>query len=98
MWVPDNLLSSFFVLPFNSQRIAIVGEPSTVSCQILDGVGGTVLDTLVMQGASTLVRGEYRSTLFSQGSVITCTGGGVAIVASFNQDEYNLGGRELEVR
>ena len=98
MWVPDTFLASFFVLPFNTGRIAIVSPPAATQCQILDGVGGTVLDTLSLGGTSSVVRHVYLSATRNQGSVISCTGGDVAIIGSFNQEEYNLGGRESEVR
>ena len=97
MWVPDTYLSSFFVIPFDSGRFAIVSPPAATQCEILDGVGGTVLDTLNLGGTSTIVRHVYQTTTRSQGSVVSCTGGGVAIIASFNQEEYNLGGRESQV-
>lgn len=96
-WTYKEDFSSFFILPFNSNRFAIISAGSrSVSCTFKPPTDDTGIDVIVTSGQSSLVKNGASTLSWEQGTTIKCTGR-VAIVASFGQDEYNLHGLMDEV-
>lgn len=91
-WTRDTALSDYFVFPESIRLTTLISGGSVVNCDLTDSVG-TFVKTLSTAGASGSVKHVQETPEYNKGHTLSCDGN-VGIIGSYNQEEFNLYGRE----